>query len=113
MHSLNSTLSELQTEIREYEYRLRKIENDEWIVPYPQLLIPYLKVIIKEKRLFVLLFHIKEDNKTLQNMIKEKLRQSVTERMEHTTELVEVQQINENAYLELSNEMKELYDVLL
>jgi siroheme synthase (precorrin-2 oxidase/ferrochelatase) len=110
--SFATTLLETLIHIREYENRLRKIENGEWRVSCPLLCIPYLKAIIKEKRLVVLLIQTKKDNKTLVNMIKEKLRQSITERMEYTTELVEVQGINENQYLQLSNEMKELYDIL-
>jgi hypothetical protein len=109
--SFAASLLETLTEIREYENRLSMIENGECAVPYPKLCIQYLKAIIKEKKLVILLLQTKEDNKTLRNMIREKLKQSITERMEYATELVEVQEINENQYLQLSNDLKELYDI--
>jgi hypothetical protein len=104
-------LSDLRIHVHKLENHLLEIENDQSEVEHPELYIPYLKLLIKENKLIILLSTMKKDNnKTLRNMIREKLKQCMTDKMEIATELVEIEAINENEYLEMSKDLKEFYD---
>ena len=103
-------LSDLRIHVHKLENHLLEIENDQSEVEHPDLYIPYLKTIIKQKKLILLLSQTKKDNKTLRNMIKEKIKQCITDKMEYATEFVEIEAINENEYLEMSKDLKELYE---
>jgi hypothetical protein len=104
-------ISDLRIHVLEMENHLLEIEKDLSEVEHPELFIPYLKLQIKENKLIILLCTMKKDNnKTLSNMIREKLKQCITDKMEIATELVEIEAINENEYLEMSKDLKEFYD---
>lgn len=114
--SLINSISRLVISIHKHEQYLLYIENnEEFEVERADLLIPYLKTIIKQLKLILLLSQTKKDNKTLPlcNMIKEKIKQCITVRMEYATEFVEIEAIDEGEYLEMSNEFKELYEIML
>lgn len=111
--SLIYSVPKLITAIHKLENHLLEIENDEWEVEHQELYIPYLKTLIKQQKLILLLSQTKKDKTTLRNMIKEKIKQCITVRMEYTTEFVEIEAINENEYLEMSKEFKELYECMV
>lgn len=106
--SLINSVSKLITVIHDHENHLLEIENDELEVEHQELYIPFLKIKIKQMKLLLLLSQTKKE--ILRNMIKEKIKQCITVRMEYATEFVEIEAINENEYLEMSKEFKEQYE---
>jgi len=99
------TKIELEYEIRDSENVLDKIKQNA-----PDVWIKYWENDIKINKLTLLRGNIYDTiTEKLDDMIRAKKKQCLFDRMEILQELVDSDEIDENEYLELSNDLKEMF----
>ena len=101
---------DLESQIRESEYLLEMNKKPSVNKYNSRLWIKYFENDIKINKLTLLRGSIYDTiTKKLDDMIRAKKKQCLFDRMEILQELVDADEMNEHLYLELSNDLKEMF----